>query len=311
MTLPAVTAFNTLRSDIISLRTELRRELGGEIGSVQTGLRGDIASLRTEMHDEFASLGTAIRSSHLEWYDLYMAAGVAAEAGAGTLSLSGEARAWVESLPAGTWFRTTAVPGPRHVVRNVLSRLLSAQQPIIGRVARSIYWRQPPAAAHRYGSVPVLNKDADSVLGPAGSSYAGFCALSHIGWSTQIPYRTTLAVPYRNLRPPKMPFGPPVLFEERPNLRRRSLNWNEANLLEAARAAAAADYCHWDHAMWCLTEANGWMKHGEPIRKEQLLWAAEGESPGNKWPYGGEGVRALEAVIARLADDLPSLLPAP
>lgn len=234
--------------------------------------------------------------------------GVAAATHPNAPSMSSVARGWIESLPAGTWFRTTAVPGPRHVVRNVISRLLSDDLPIIGRVARSIYWRQPPPAARRYGAVPLLNEDAESVLALPGSSYAGFCALSHIGWSTQVPYRTTLAVPYRNTTPPRLPFGPPVRFEERSNLRRRSLNWNEANLLEAARSAAAADYHDWDHAMWCLTEANGWMKQGEPIRKAQLLWAAESEPPGRKWPYGGEGDRALDAVIARLADDLPNIL---
>ena len=240
-----------------------------------------------------------------------MTQGVVAERHVNAPSLSGVARGWIESLPAGSWFRTTAVPGPRHVVRNVLSRLLSAEYPIIGRAARSIYWRQPPPAARRYGSVPLLNRDADSVLALAGSSYAGSCALSHIGWSTQVPYRTTLAVPYRNTTPPELPFGPPVRFVERSNLRRRSLNWNEANLLEAARSAAAADYHNWDHAMWCLTEANGWMKPGEPIRKDRLLWAAEKETPGRRWPYGGGGERSLDTVISMLADDLPNMLTGP
>lgn len=196
-------------------------------------------------------------------------------------------------------------------MRNVLSRLLAADLPIIGRAARGIYWRQLPPTARRYGSLPVLNDGSDSILAPAGSSYAGFCALSRIGWSTQMPYCTTFAVPYRNLTPPELPLGPPVRFEERSNLRRRSLNWNEANLLEAARSAAAADYRGWGHAMWFLTEANGWMKQDEPIRRERLLWAAEAEPPGRKWPYGGEGARAFDAVIARLAGDLPELLHAP
>ena len=72
------------------------------------------------------------RATGLVWYYFYMAADVVVAADAGTLSLSGAARGWIESLPAGTWFRTTAVPGPRHVVRNVLSRLLSDVTPIIG-----------------------------------------------------------------------------------------------------------------------------------------------------------------------------------
>ncbi len=223
-------------------------------------------------------------------------------------SLSSIARGWIENLPSGTWFRSSAVPGPRQVARNILSRLLSADLPIIGRAARGIYWRQPPPADFSYGSMPLVLNEAKSVLAPLGSCEAGFGALSRIGWSTQVPYRTTIAVPYRNLTPPALPVGPPLSFVERSNIRRRSLNWNEANLLEAAKSAAAADYHNWDHAMWLLTEANGWMKPGEPIRKEVLLWASETEPTGRRWPFGGEGDRAFEAVIGRLAGGLPDLL---
>lgn len=226
-------------------------------------------------------------------------------------SLSGAAREWIEQLPAGTWFRAAAVPGPKHVVHNVLSRLLAVNLPIIGRAARGIYWRQPPPSARQYGKAPIFTDAADSVFAPPGSGYADFCALSRIGWSTQVPYRTTIAVPYRNLTPPKMPVGPPLRFVERSNERRRDLNWNEANLLEAAKSVAAADYHSWDHAMWLLTEANGWMKQGEPIRKEMLLWASETEPPGRRWPFDGTGDRAFGVIIARLTDELPDLLEIP
>lgn len=180
--------------------------------------------------------------------------------------------------------------------------------PIIGRVAHGIYWRQPPPASRHYGKAPAFTDAADSVLAPPGSSYAGFCALSRLGWSTQVPYRTTIAVPYRNLTPPERPFGPAVRFVERSNERRRDLNWNEANLLEAAKAAAAADYRSWDHAMWLLIEVNGWMKPGDPIRREMLLWASATEPPGRRWPFDGEGDRSFEVIIERLADGLPGQL---
>ena len=244
------------------------------------------------------------------WYVSYMSQTVGRLA-SGHPSMSSVARHWIENLPSGTWFRSAAVPGPGHVVRNVLSRLMGASLPIIGRAARGIYWRQPPPVANRYGSMPLLNSDADSVLAPPGSCYAGFGALSLVGWSTQMPYRTTIAVPYRNLTPPALLVGPPVIFEERSNMRRRSLNWNEANLLEAAKSAAAADYHNWDHAMWLLTEANGWMRQGEPIRKKCLLQAAETEPPGRRWPCGGEGEKAFDVVIGELSDGLPDVLEAP
>ncbi len=72
MTLAAVTAFNTLRSDIISIRTEMRDEFASvrdEIGSVETGLRAEmqaeIGSLRTELHDFRTEVG-AVMLDHAE-----------------------------------------------------------------------------------------------------------------------------------------------------------------------------------------------------------------------------------------------------
>ena len=50
MTLAAVTAFNTLRADITSVRTELQAELTNEIGS-----------LRTEMHEFRSEVGGVLR----------------------------------------------------------------------------------------------------------------------------------------------------------------------------------------------------------------------------------------------------------
>ena len=65
MTLAAVTAFNTLRSDIISVRTELREEINGEIGSLRTEMRDEIGSLRTELHDFRTEVG-AVLLDHAE-----------------------------------------------------------------------------------------------------------------------------------------------------------------------------------------------------------------------------------------------------
>ena len=100
-------------------------------------------------------------------------------------------------------------------------------------------------------------------------------------------------------------------FVERSNTRRRDLNWNEANLLEAARSALRADYHNWDHAMWLLTEANGWMKQGEPIRKEMLLWASEAEPTERGWAGCKDNDKSFGAVMARLSADLPDLVEAP
>ncbi len=56
MTLAAVKAFNTLRSDILAVRTETR----DEIGSLRTEMRVEIGSLRTELHDFRTEVGTVL-----------------------------------------------------------------------------------------------------------------------------------------------------------------------------------------------------------------------------------------------------------
>jgi len=221
------------------------------------------------------------------------------------------ARSWIENLPAETWFRTAAVPGPRPIVRNELTRLLKTDTPIIGRAARGLYWRQLPPADALYGRRPRISESIMPLLAPPGGSYAGVCALSRLGWSTQKPHRTTFAVPYRNLTPPTLPdSGPPFRFAERSNRRRRLLNWNEANVLEASAQASRADFHDWEHAMWLLTEMNGWMKRGDPVRKERLLWAAETEPPSRGSVLSSADNRAFAEALRGLARDLPDVMDA-
>lgn len=243
----------------------------------------------------------------MKWYGSYMVGMVSTANGASASSI---ARGWIEALPADTWFRSAAVPGERHVVRNVLSRLMAADRPIIGRLAPGIYWRQRPPRHPGYGLAPTLGHLAHSVIAPPGSGYASWCALRRVGWCRQVPVRTTIAVPYRNLTPPVLPYGRPIRFTERHNKRRRDLNWNEATLLEAAICSGPADYQNWDHAMMCFDDLNGWMKQGMPIRKDVFLWASETENPQTKWP-AGEGYNSFEAVVGRLAADLPDIVEAP
>lgn len=235
----------------------------------------------------------------------------AAAAPVGHASHAAAARAWIESLPDETWFRTAAVPGPRDIVRNVLTRLLKANLPIIGRAARGLYWRQPPPADDLYGHRPLITETVMPLLAPPGSSYADVSALNRLGWSSQIPYRTTFAVPYRNRTPPTLPrSGPPFRYAERSNKRRRQLNWNEANILEAAAHANRADFHDWEHAIRLLREANGWMKRGDPVRKERVLWAAETEPPLRGSTLSRSDNQARAAALRVLARDLPDVMDA-
>ena len=97
-------------------------------------------------------------------------------------------------------------------------------------------------------------------------------------------------------------------FKERSNRRRRELNWNEANLLESARFAARADYHSWDHAIWLLVEANGWMKHGAPICKQRVLWSAETEPRSRGSVLSDSENRGFAETLTRLKRDLPDIV---
>ena len=194
-------------------------------------------------------------------------------------SVAAIAREWVAGLQPGTWFSVPAVPGPQHVVNTLLHRMMAEERPIIGRASRGLYWRQHPPVSGMYGQVPVLVPSHHSAMAPPGSGYADWCALNTVGWSAQVPARTLVAVPHRNLKPPTMPLkGLEFAYAHRPNGRRRALNWNEATLLEAARAFGASDCRSWDAAMESILHRNGRMKPSTPINRGRLLWAA-GDGP--------------------------------
>ena len=215
------------------------------------------------------------------------------------------ARAWIIDLQPGTWFAVPAVPGPKHVVNNLLHRMMGEDRPIIGRVSRGLYWRRHPPVSGMYDQVSLLVPSCHSAIAPPGSGYADYCALNIVGWSTQVPARTAVAVPYRDLVPPRMPSkGLEFAYSHRHNKRRRDLNWNEATLLEAARAFGASDRRSWDSAMRSILHDNGRMKPNTPINKDRLLWAAETEAIKPRWP-AGEGDKSFEAVMGRLGADLP------
>ncbi len=154
----------------------------------------------------------------------------------------------------------------------------------------------------------MLDYLAHSVIAPQGSGYAGICALHHIGWTTQVPVKTTIAVPYRNLTVPDFNGSPSPRFVERHNKRRRKLNWNEATLLEAALHLEFANYATWEEAMWSFNWATGWIKQGLPIRKKIFLWAAQGEPQPKKSVGVIKEWQSFDALMARLEADLPNEL---
>lgn len=213
-------------------------------------------------------------------------------------------RAWVESLPPRQWFHLREVPGQAEEARAVLGLLSEGDAPLVSREAEDIYWRRTNSRLD-YTCPPLLIGHAKSVLAPPGSSYATYNALHYLSWSTQVPCRTTMAVPYMGLTPPGLPEACPVQYEERTNLRRRELNWNEANLLEAAKYSIYGDYLDWDYAMCTFRLWNGWMKPDVPLRKKVFLWAAETEPDVDDGCDYGDCWRSFPRTLERLRRDLP------
>ena len=218
------------------------------------------------------------------------------------------ARDWILGLPAGTWFTVPSVPAPKQVVNNLLARMLADDWPVIGKMARGLYWRQHPPASGLHGYPPIRDAACLSAAAPAGSGYAEWNALFALGWSTQGPVRTIVAVPYRNLVPPSMPTrGDHWAYLHRPNQRRRDLNWNEATLLEGALSFGGSGLSPWKRVVGRLLDGECYLKAHTPIHMDRVLWAAEAEKPLSKWP-AGEGDFSFHAVINRLASDLPDVI---
>ena len=98
--------------------------------------------------------------------------------------------------------------------------------------------------------------------------------------------------------------GVTPIYVFRPNRRRRTLNWNEATLLDAARSFGGCDCNSWDDAMERLVSLTVRLLPGESIAKDKVMWAAITERFHPKWP-AGTGNQSFDAVIDRLRVDMP------
>lgn len=221
----------------------------------------------------------------------------------------GDARDWITALPPWTIFRVDAVPGAPAAARSLLSRLVAAERPVVGRIARGLYYREPPPAHHAYRRPSLSEARMAQAYLPTGSGLAGYSALEAVGWTTQIPVRMSFALTRRGLRPPGFLARPPEIVA-RSNLRRNRLTWHEVTLLEAARAFPLCDRADWDEALFWLREV-ACLRGGTSalIRKDALLWAAETERARRHWTVPPDSPDRFEAVMARLDRDLPDRLP--
>lgn len=222
-------------------------------------------------------------------------------------SAAAEAREWIVELPAFACFRPDAVPSRPSVVRPLLTRMMQETQPIIGRVLRGLYCREPPPVHPLYGS-PIRDPAllAQAYL-PRGSGLAGSAALAATGWSTQVPTISTFAVPRRPLR--SLDSGKGSRFIVRTNPRRLRLTWHEVTLLEGCLAFAWCDIPGgWPEATRRLAGRFLQEGHNPLVRREALLWAAETEKT-DRDPLVERGAYThFDSVLARLERDLPPVL---
>ena len=222
-------------------------------------------------------------------------------------TVTADSEDWIVSLPGGTWFKASSVPGPRGAVHTMLYRMIAEPTPIIGRAARGIYWRQHPPDHILHGLMP--NTPVAVAVAPAGSGWSDWSALVALRWSTQYPIQHSVAVPVRGIKPPSMPHrGVTPIYAYRPNRRRLELNWGEATLLDAARSFGGSDCRSWDDAMERLANVGTRALADTTIEKDKVMWAAVTERFVSKWP-AGEGPRAFGTVMARLRSDMPDSVP--
>lgn len=146
-----------------------------------------------------------------------------------TGSRSGAVREWVLALPADTAFRLADMPvGLRGDAPRVLYDM-TREYLEVRRIFNGFYWRgQDPRDGGLftdYGHIAIA-------YGGPGSGFAGASAVNRLGWSTQVPARTRIAVVGRAPEARHSSLG----FVSRANALRRELTWAEVTLLEAVRS---------------------------------------------------------------------------
>lgn len=136
-------------------------------------------------------------------------------------------RAWVDQVPARTFFSLRDLPGSPRAAESLLSRLATDDGPV-QRVKPGLYWKKPPLT--RFGTGSPDPAEAALIAAGPGSGPAGWSASNVLGLSTQVPPVPTVAVVGRA---PKGVAG--VRFTTRSNLRRIGLTPLEIAVLEVLR----------------------------------------------------------------------------
>ena len=152
----------------------------------------------------------------------------------------GDIRKWAEKLPDNQLFdlndaHRASPDRSRSAVVMAVRRLCEGDDPVAGRVVRGIYYRRQtgnPYQARLAGWVPPrVRRAAAWRIAGAGAGVSGPEIINRIGWSTQVPRRSHIAVVGRTPNFPELG----IRFAARSNTLRLELSRREVAMLEAVR----------------------------------------------------------------------------
>ncbi len=186
---------------------------------------------------------------------------------------------WLEDLPYHQWFLSQSVPGEPDIRNQVLSRQAKDPDSLIMRIAHRFYFKgHPDDPTGKHCMFPTISA---LLYAGSGAGLRGVDALNCLGWTTQMPAKTSVAC----LRRVK-PYARHVRYTTRTNLRRGQLSWNELTLLEGLEFLEMSEYT-WpvclDRLQSGVSESRMPWKEFIPFRfrREVMLWVAQQEKDTN------------------------------
>ena len=186
---------------------------------------------------------------------------------------------WLEDLPYHQWFMSHSVPGEPGIRNQVLSRQAQDPDSLIMRIAHRFYFKgHPNDPMKKFCIFPTISA---LLYAGRGSGLRGVDALNCLGWTTQMPAKTSI-VCLRRVKP----YARYVRYSTHSNLRREVMSWNELTLLEGLEVLRMAEHS-WSDCLHRLqsgvSESRMPWKQVMPfrIRREVMLWVADHEPSAN------------------------------
>ena len=166
---------------------------------------------------------------------------------------SADIKDWAISLKPGALFTleqlAQACPNrSRSSVQATLGRLCKGEDPVLARPARGWYTRREQGAEYPLRIELQVEAALPWIVAGPGAGLASANAINSLGWTTQVPCRTVIAVVGT---PPKPP-NARVKYLRRSNQSRVMLSPLEIHLIEAVRAFDRFAEIGWDAALQTL-----------------------------------------------------------